>query len=172
MEIGNGIFISPNRLLALLDGVRATKGKTGLRCSRGPGQTDDRRWATHARVACKRWKGSDRGRAGNCAVDPFPPDEIKEEETGHSIGNGGAGRTRVSTARYSVCVSGKRRSATRRGAPPSRERRLQHLSLSEPPAQSQAGQKRPRDRPRRTLPARTRGIGDHRESRMVSNGAS
>jgi hypothetical protein len=28
MKIGNGIFIEPNRFLALLDGVGATKGKT------------------------------------------------------------------------------------------------------------------------------------------------
>jgi hypothetical protein len=76
------------------------------------------------------WKGSGRVRAGNCAVDLFPPDEIKEEETGDSIGTGAAGRTpfsagcRIHRARYSVCVAGKRRSAARRRIPPGRERRL------------------------------------------------
>jgi hypothetical protein len=37
-----------------------------------------------------------RGRAGNGAVDLFPPDAIKEEETGDSIGSGAARRTGVS----------------------------------------------------------------------------
>jgi hypothetical protein len=71
-------------------------------------------------------------------VDPFPPDEIKEEEAGDSIETGAAGRTGVSAgfrihrARYSVCVAAKRRPAARRRAPPGRERRLQRLSFSEP----------------------------------------
>jgi hypothetical protein len=123
-------------------------------------------------------RASGRGRAGNCAMDPFPPDEIKEEEIGDSIETGAAGRTGVSAgcrirrARYSICVAGQRRSAARRRAPPGRQRSLQRLSFSEPPVQSQAGQKRARDRPRRSLSARKRGIGDHRKSRTDSNGAS
>jgi hypothetical protein len=56
-------------------------------------------------------RASGRGRAGNCAVDLFPPDEIKEDETGDLIGSGAAGRTGVSAgcrihrARYSVYVA-------------------------------------------------------------------
>jgi hypothetical protein len=107
--------------------------------------------------------------------------DLRQEETGDSIGTGAAGAAgctgvfggcRIHRARYSVCVASKRRSAATRRAPPGRQRRLQHLSFSEPPTQSQAEQKRPRDRPRRSLSARKRGIGDHRESRTDSNGAS
>jgi hypothetical protein len=58
------------------------------------------------------------------AVDLLAPEEIKEEETGDSIGSGAAGRTRGSVgcrirrARYSICVAGKRRSAARRTSLP------------------------------------------------------
>jgi hypothetical protein len=58
------------------------------------------------------------------AVDLLPPEEIKEGETGDSIGSGAAACTRVSAgcpihrARYSICVAGKRRSAAKRRASP------------------------------------------------------